>query len=45
MEIKTQEGETIGRVVTNHSMDIYAACELCNIDIEEYDPETLIMQY
>lgn len=45
MLIKTEEGEILGEVITNHSMDIYTACELCGIDTDEYDPETLKMEY
>jgi hypothetical protein len=32
-------GEIIGRVETNHSMDIYTACEFAGIDIDDYDVE------
>lgn len=50
MEIRTQNGEVIGKVITNHSMTIYEACELAGIDAghdenNEYNIGDLVMDY
>ncbi len=50
MIIKTRDGEKLGRVITNHSMTIYEACELAGIDAghaeeNEYDIDDLEMDY
>jgi hypothetical protein len=50
MKIKTQDGTTVGEVVTNRSMTIYEACDLAGVDAghtedNEYDIDTLIMDY
>lgn len=40
MKIRVKEtGEVVGEVITNHSMDIYTACDLAGIDVEDYDVE------
>jgi hypothetical protein len=50
MKIKTRDGETVGEVITNHSMDIYTACDFAGIDAGhtddyEYDIDELVMDY
>lgn len=46
MKIRTKEDhQVVGEVVTNHSMDIYAACDLAGVDTEEHYPEGLYMDY
>jgi hypothetical protein len=40
------DGEIVGRILTNQSLSIEQACELCNIDInaEEYDYELFSLE-
>ena len=50
MKILDQDGNVVGRVITNHSMTIYEACELAGIDAghtedNDYDIDTLYMDY
>ena len=45
--IEIATGEVVGEVVTNHSMDIWTACNFAGIDVEDYDDveADLIMVY
>jgi hypothetical protein len=50
MVIRDESGDIIGRVITNHSMTIYEACDFAGIDAghtedNEYDIDTLTMDY
>lgn len=41
--INTKTSETIGSVITNHSMGLAEACELAGVDLDEHDIDHLLL--